>query len=273
MTRPSRNCGCINESLSMSTVSLLVSMTMMEKIMVVAPTTAVPMSTGFAVALNVLPAPSFASRKSFPLENEGRNPKSRCTSSSIPGSVSIVNSSNTDCALSVTGPYESTAIVTGPMPRKPNATRPNAKTAGASIISGGIEVLMTYPAPIKTRIVSPSQYALKLPAMKPERMLSDAPPSRDAVTTSRTCRESVEVNTFTNSGMMAPAAVPQVMTNDNFHHSDGSPPMSGISIFESMNVRMIEMIEVSQTREVSGVSKFIFAAFSYLLFAKAPLTK
>ena len=50
-----------------------------------------------------------------------------------PGIVSITDSSNTDCALSVTGPCESTAIVTGPMPRKPNATRPNAKTAGASI--------------------------------------------------------------------------------------------------------------------------------------------
>jgi hypothetical protein len=35
--------------------------------------------------------------------------------------------------LSVTGPYESTAIVTGPMPRNPKATRPNAKTAGAFI--------------------------------------------------------------------------------------------------------------------------------------------
>ena len=39
-----------------------VSMTMIEKIIVVAPTTAVPMRTGFAVALNVLPAPSFSSR-------------------------------------------------------------------------------------------------------------------------------------------------------------------------------------------------------------------
>ena len=47
------------------------------------------------------------------------------------GSCSMVESSKTDCALSVTGPYESTAIVTGPMPRKPNATRPNANTAGA----------------------------------------------------------------------------------------------------------------------------------------------
>ena len=34
---------------------------MMEKIMVVAPTTAVPISTGLAVALKVLPAPSFSS--------------------------------------------------------------------------------------------------------------------------------------------------------------------------------------------------------------------
>ena len=36
--------------------------TMIEKIIVVAPTTAVPISTGLAVALNVLPAPSFSSR-------------------------------------------------------------------------------------------------------------------------------------------------------------------------------------------------------------------
>ena len=36
---------------------------MIEKIIVVAPTTAVPMSTGLAVALKVLPAPSFSSRR------------------------------------------------------------------------------------------------------------------------------------------------------------------------------------------------------------------
>ena len=36
---------------------------MIEKIIVVAPTTAVPISTGFAVALKVLPAPSFSSRR------------------------------------------------------------------------------------------------------------------------------------------------------------------------------------------------------------------
>jgi hypothetical protein len=38
---------------------------MIEKIIVVAPTTAVPMSTGLAVALNVFPAPSFSSSSSL----------------------------------------------------------------------------------------------------------------------------------------------------------------------------------------------------------------
>ena len=38
---------------------------MIEKIIVVAPTTAVPISTGFAVALKVLPAPSFSSSRSL----------------------------------------------------------------------------------------------------------------------------------------------------------------------------------------------------------------
>ena len=60
----------------------------------------------------------------------GVKPKSRLISSSMPGIVSMVESSKTDCALSVTGPYESTAIVTGPMPRKPKATRPKAKIGG-----------------------------------------------------------------------------------------------------------------------------------------------
>ena len=38
-----------------------------EKIIVVAPTTAVPIRTGFDVALNVLPAPSFSSKYCFAL--------------------------------------------------------------------------------------------------------------------------------------------------------------------------------------------------------------
>src|SRR6476646_5718967 len=134
------------------------------------------------------------------------------------GIFSIVESSNTDCALSVTGPYESTAIVTGPMPRNPNATRPKAKTAGAIIRLARPIVLMPYAAVINDRIAIPSQYALMFPATKPERIVSDAPPSRAELTISLTWRESVEVKTLTNSGIIAPASVPQVITVASFHH-------------------------------------------------------
>jgi len=54
----------MRERWSRLVVNLSVSIMMMEKVMVVAPTTAVPMSTGLAVALKVLPAPSFSSSKS-----------------------------------------------------------------------------------------------------------------------------------------------------------------------------------------------------------------
>src|SRR5678815_1433192 len=79
-------------------------------------------------------------------------------------------------------------------------------------------------------MVSPSQNAEKLPATRPDRMFSDAPPSRELVTTSRTWRELVDVNTFTNSGMIAPASVPQVITVASFHHNVGSLPMFGICL-------------------------------------------
>jgi hypothetical protein len=59
--------------------------------------------------------------------------------------------------------------------------------------------------------------------------LSEAPPSRDEVTTSRTCADSVEVKTLTTSGMIAPASVPQLMIAESFHHSVGSLPRFGIS--------------------------------------------
>src|SRR6478752_3224497 len=110
-------------------------------------------------------------------------------------------------------------------------------------------------------IVMPSQYALKLPATRPDRMLSDGPPSRDEVTTSWVCRDSVDVKTFTNSGMIAPASVPHVMTAESFHQSVPSP-RSGIISFETMNVAPTERIDVSQTRKVSGASKFILSAIA-----------
>jgi len=43
-----------------------------------------------------------------------------------------------DWALSDTGPKLSTAMVTGPMPRKPKATRPKAKTGAANLKAVGM---------------------------------------------------------------------------------------------------------------------------------------
>src|ERR1044072_1558865 len=97
--------------------------------------------------------------------------------------------------------------------------------------------------PISSRIARPSQYELKLPATSPDKIFNDAPPSRDEITTSRTCRDSVEVKTFTNSGMMAPARVPQVMIAESFHHSEPSPPRSGIKTLETTNVRTTDTTE------------------------------
>ena len=50
-----------------------------------APTTAVPISTGLAVALKVLPAPSFSSRNILAFSKFGLNLKSFSISSSMPG--------------------------------------------------------------------------------------------------------------------------------------------------------------------------------------------
>src|SRR5881394_105349 len=98
----------------------------------------------------------------------------------------------------------------------------------------------------------PSQYAEKSPATNPERMLSEAPPSLDEVTISRTWRDSTDVKTFTSSGMTAPASVPQEIIEASFHHSVASPPRSGIISHEITYVSAIEMTEVSHTSDVSG---------------------
>src|SRR5687768_15118087 len=136
-------------------------------------------------------------------------------------------------------------MVTGPMPRKPKATNPKANTAGASIRSD-IEVLVAltkYAIVINATMLKPIQKALKLPATNPERMLSDAPPSREEVTTSLTWLDSTEVKTFTSSGMIAPARVPHVMIVDSFHQSVPSPS-SPISSLDTMYVRTTETMDV-----------------------------
>ena len=93
-------------------------------------------------------------------------------------------------------------------------------------------------------------------------MLSDAPPSRDEVTTSLTWLDSAEVKTLTSSGMIAPASVPQVMIVDSFHHSVPSPRSGMSSVRRRRRSATTETIEVSQTSEVSGASKFIFVALA-----------
>src|SRR5271168_2789789 len=63
----------------------------------------------------------------------------------------------------------------------------------------------------------PFQKALKLPATRPERIVSDEPPSREAVTISCTCLECELVKTLVNSGMSTAASVPQLMIVASCH--------------------------------------------------------
>ena len=74
-------------------VSPSVRAMMIEKIIVVAPTTAVPISTGLAEALKVLPAPSLASSSYLARSNFTSMPKSFFNSASMPGTVSISDNS------------------------------------------------------------------------------------------------------------------------------------------------------------------------------------
>ncbi len=54
-------------------------------------------------------------------------------------------------------------------------------------------------------------------------MFSEGPPSLEEVTTSRTWPELVDVKTFTNSGMSAPARAPQLRIEASRHQSVPSP--------------------------------------------------
>src|SRR5262249_1284016 len=99
-------------------------------------------------------------------------------------------------------------------------------------------------------------------------MFSDGPPSFDAVTVSRTWPEVIDVNTFTSSGMIAPASVPHEMIADSFPHRPlgsetpaGSGPMPlPHRTYDTRNVSATDTIDVSHTSAVSGCSKFILSA-------------
>src|SRR5689334_22943327 len=125
---------------------------------------------------------------------------------------------------------------------------------------------------MRATMTRPIQKPEKFPAVSPERTFSDAPPSRLAVTTSFTWRDDVEVKTFTTSGMIAPASVPNVMIVESFHHSVPSP-RSAMRSRETTNVRTTETIEVSHTSVVSGSSKFITDALPHFPFAHASFRK
>src|SRR6266481_5098501 len=103
-------------------------------------------------------------------------------------------------------------------------------------------------------------------------MLREAPPSSEDVTTSFTCRESTEVKTFTSSGIMAPASVPQEIMVESFHHRVPSPSVGMISL-ETRNVSATETTDVTQTSEVRGCSKFISSEFAYFALATVSLMK
>src|SRR5690349_11461165 len=122
-----------------------------------------------------------------------------------------------------------------------------------------------------TAIVSAFQNTEKLPATRPDRMLSDAPPSRDAATTSFTWRECELVKTFVNSGITAAAIVPQEMMIDSVSHR--LPPSPASIHFETTNVTAIERIEQIHTRLVSGASKSILSLPVFWARAIAPLTR
>ena len=74
----------------------------------------------------------------------------------------------------------------------------------------------------------PIQNAEKLPATKPDRMFSDAPPCLEQLVTSLTCCELVLTKILVNSGINAPATVPQLMMTDSTHHRFGLGGAAGV---------------------------------------------
>src|SRR6185503_18736012 len=101
---------------------------------------------------------------------------------------------------------------------------------------------------MRPAIATPFHRHEKLPATRPDRIVSDAPPSRDALTISATWRECELVNAFVSSGITAAASVPHEMMIDSFHHKPAARwPMI---TYEAPNVTAIDSNDVIHTRLV-----------------------
>src|SRR6476659_8166779 len=93
----------------------------------------------------------------------------------------------------------------------------------------------------------------------PDRIVKDAPPSRDAVTISWTCLEWELVKTLVNSGMSTAARVPQLMMVASCHQRLGSdmPPTFRSLISSQLMKYDVEMhrMDAIQISLVNGCSK------------------
>src|SRR5512145_3210281 len=118
--------------------------------------------------------------------------------------------------------------------------------------------------------VSAFQNTEKLPATRPERIVSDAPPSRDAATISLVWRDPLLVNALVSSGISAAASVPHEMMAESFHHRPLPSPPSIHA--ETANVTMMDRMDVSHTRPVSGASKLILSLLAFCDRNTAPFT-
>src|ERR1035437_6770435 len=127
---------------------------------------------------------------------------------------------------------------------------------------------------MRSMMTRPIQKAEKLPATKPDRMLREAPPCLEQLVTSFTWRELVLTKTFVNSGIRAPATVPQLMMTESTHHSAGSiPAWCARRKYEARKVMPMETAEVIHTRWVSGASKSKSFRLPYLARERTWLRK
>src|SRR6184192_2972086 len=126
----------------------------------------------------------------------------------------------------------------------------------------------------------PFQKALKLPATMPDRIVSDAPPSREAVTISCTCLECELVKILVNSGISTAASVPQLMMLASCHHRLAGSDLPSGSLIKSQLMKndvLIQRIEAIQISRVSGCSKlnsfspaYCFSEIAWLMKYETP---